>query len=124
MSCLYAGKGGAQQRAITLYRPDFVTITRHTSDDTSISSYAAPTREGNTLRWPSGVTLEVVKGAFASMNPEGYKNEYAVGNGLLKVIDPMPKAYPAITFHADNGLLRVEIHAAGADKKPANCFEQ
>ena len=58
------------EQSVTLDRASRVcTIRRSTTNELRWWCYGPATRDGNTLRWPSGASLRVIKGELTSYDP-------------------------------------------------------
>ena len=60
-------------------------------------SQGEPKRAANELRWANGTRLIVREGKLADWLPEGHSMTLSVGNGLLPLKDPIPKAHSLTT---------------------------
>lgn len=115
ISCSACPELSFESQTMTLDRPGVVTISRKTSAAMRWFCHGNPTRRGNTLEWPNGTRVSVVKGGITSFEPEGYLDEMITGMGLLKLADPMPMKYPLIAAQPENGELVIEIRARMPD---------
>jgi len=97
------------EQTLELKRPGTLTLRRKTEKETRFWFHGAPKQEGDTLLWPDGTRLRVVTGSLVSVDPKGHHDAKSVGNGLLKLADPMPRDYPLATVRPDNGVLVLEI---------------
>jgi hypothetical protein len=55
----------------------------------------------------------VTKGEIGSFAATGHRDEKVVGNGKLRLVDPMPMRYPLLIARPDGGELVVEVHNHG-----------
>jgi hypothetical protein len=101
--------GGFALQSLRLSRPGRLTVTRRTIQEATWWCYPAPVQEGNCLRWEDGTVLEVRRGVLVKLDPEGYHDEKRVGNGLLKLKDPLPMTYPTVTASPEDGELVIEV---------------
>lgn len=53
--------------------------------------------------------MRVVQGKIVSLDPKGREDWKSVGNGLLKLADPMPMYSPLVTARSENGELLIEV---------------
>ncbi|MEA3400114.1 MAG: DUF4962 domain-containing protein [Armatimonadota bacterium] len=102
--------GGHASQSVELSRPDTATVVRTGVERMQWWCHTMPTREGETLTWPGGATLQVEDGAIASIEAEGHVDEKIVGMGKLHLVDPMPMRYPLATVEADEqGVIRLQV---------------
>ena len=74
--------------------------------------YAVPKRVDDVTMTDDRVTMRVTHGEIASITPDGYFVENAVGNGKLKLYDPVAKRYPLVEIAPDStGKISLEIVA-------------
>ncbi len=116
-----AGKDGAtilcggsptsdfREQALMLRLPGVLTLRRKTTKRIQWWCHGTPRRDGNTLTWPDGTRLHVVRGQISSLKPGGFHDEKVVGLGKLKLRDPMPTSYPLVTAQPAEGELIIEI---------------
>jgi hypothetical protein len=115
ISCSACPELSFESQTMTLDRPGVVTISRKTSAGMRWFCHGNPSRHGNTLQWPDGTRLSVVKGKITLFDPTGYAEEISVGYGLLKMVDPMPVKCPLVVAEPENGELVIEIRARMPD---------
>lgn len=94
-----------------------LTLRRKTTKEVRWWCHGSPRREGNTLRWPDGTALRIVRGTLSTLKPGGFQDEKVVGLGKLKLRDPMPTSYPLIIARPAGGELVIEISTATQPKK-------
>ena len=102
------GAGFALQ-SVRLLRPLRLQLTRRTVQEATWWCYPGLVQEGNALRWPDGTTLEITRGTLVKFDAQGYHDEKRVGNGLLKLRDPLPTTYPVVTASPEEGKLVIEV---------------
>jgi len=108
--------GGESAQSVELIRPGRACVLRTGAARMQWWCHSMPTRDGNTLRWPSGVILRVTEGGIASIEADGYVDEKIVGLGKLKLVDPMPMRYPLVTVEAgEAGVIRLEIESVSSE---------
>lgn len=100
---------GLARQSVRLLRPGRLTLTRRTIQPATWWCYPDLVPEGNSLRWPDGTVLEITRGTLVRFDPEGYHDEKRVGNGLLKLEDPLPMTYPTVTASPAEGELIIEV---------------
>ncbi len=109
-TAVIACEGDPASQQLELRRPDTALLTRTGAGSMRWWCHALPERDGDTLRWPSGVTLVVEEGTMAAVEPEGYLDEKIVGLGKLHLVDPMPMRYPRITVEPTaGGVIRLRV---------------
>jgi hypothetical protein len=86
-----------------------LVLRRKTTKELRWWCHGTPERRGETLTWPDGTRLRIVRGKLASFLPNGYRDEKIVGLGKLKLRDPTPTAYPLVAARPANGELIIEI---------------
>jgi hypothetical protein len=70
----------------------------------------APLRAANELVWTNQVRLSVSKGTITEWDPTGYEPLLAVGNGALRLVDPLPQKFPRATVRpASTGEITLEV---------------
>ncbi len=74
-----------------------IFLRRFGSSPFQFWSQGEPSRRSNELRWPSGTKLLVLEGKITDWLPEGHSMTLSVGNGLLPLKDPIPKAHSLTT---------------------------
>ncbi|MCC6444772.1 MAG: DUF4962 domain-containing protein [Armatimonadetes bacterium] len=116
ISCAGAAGTGHSRQTLELKRPGLLRIRRQADRDVQWWCYGRPVWKENNLTWPGGTRLTVTKGTIVSLDPEGYRDEKIVGMGKLKLVDPMPTAYPLVTVRPENGELVVEIRRKGIEE--------
>jgi hypothetical protein len=85
-------------------------IQRSASSDWQFWCQGEPKRNGNQLTWQNGARLFVRRGRLAKWSPNAYATTLSVGNGLLRLKDPVPCAYPLATISPDAaGMVVIEI---------------
>lgn len=104
------------EQALMLRAPGILTLQRKTTKSVQWWCHGNPKRTGNTLLWPDGTRLSVVRGKLTSLKPGGYQDEKVVGLGKLKLRDPMPTTYPLLTAQPADGELVIEIQTAAQPK--------
>jgi len=100
--------------SVELRRPDRVVLEwKKRVAPLSFWRYTVPSQpEPNVLK-DSRVEMRVVKGTVASVKPDGFFIENAVGNGKLKLHDPVAKRYPLVEIQPDaEGNITIEIISA------------
>jgi hypothetical protein len=112
LTCQGATDSGFAAQTLLLHRPARLTLTRDTDSEHAWWCHGSPVRQGNTLRWSDGTTLEVKKGELVSLDPTGYHDEKVVGMGLLRLVDPLPMAYPLVKARPRDRRLEVEVRLA------------
>ena len=91
-------------------RRNKVFIRRVGSTSFQFWSQGEPKRHGDELRWLNGTKVIVREGKLNGWLPEGHSTTLSVGNGLLPLKDPIPKAYALATVApASDGRLLIEI---------------
>ncbi len=91
-------------------RSNKIFIRRSGSAAFRFWSQGEPTRVANELRWKNGTRLIVREGKLADWLPEGHSMILSVGNGLLPLKDPIPKAHSLTTIlPSAGGRVVVEI---------------
>ncbi|MHB0938016.1 MAG: DUF4962 domain-containing protein [Armatimonadota bacterium] len=103
------GQVGEITQTLALDRPNHVRITRATPNPVAWWCHERPERDGNSLRWPDGTELRIVKGTITSFEPEGHLDWKITGLNLLKCNDPMPMHYPLVTAEPEDGELVLDI---------------
>ncbi|OHB76856.1 MAG: hypothetical protein A2W31_07040 [Planctomycetes bacterium RBG_16_64_10] len=115
LTCRGAADSGFTNQTLLLHRPGRLTLTRDTDAEQAWWCHGNPVRQGNTLRWEDGTTLEVKTGVLASVDPNGYHDEKVVGMGRLKLVDPLPMTYPLIKAQPRQRRLEVEVRVTDPD---------
>jgi hypothetical protein len=113
LTCQGAADSGFTRQALSLHRPDRLTLTRHTDAEQEWWCHGEPRREGNVLWWEDGTVLEVEHGSIRALALAGHRDEVIVGMGLLKLDDPLPTAYPLIRAQPQDGRLVVTVCVPG-----------
>ncbi len=93
-----------------------LTLTRETNDPQQWWCYGPFTRQGNTLTFGDGTTMELKVGSMESIDEHGYREEKIVGMGKLKLKDPMPTTYPVIKAQPHDGKMILEIKSRGIQR--------
>ncbi len=124
LTCKSAAASGFTDQTLRLDRPGAFTISRRTDAKQSWWCFGKPVREGNSLRWEDGTTLEVKQGTIVFVDMEGYHDEKVVGMGLLRLNDPLPMTYPLVKAQPTDGRLVIEVRCGGAPRRSASLEEQ
>ena len=67
--------------------------------------------------WDGGQSLEILRGAVASVDPTGHEDIKIVGVGKLTLSDPTPLRYPLVEIGPDaDGTICIEIAGASATR--------
>jgi hypothetical protein len=109
LTCRGAAASGFTSQTLLLDRPDRLTLIRETDAEQAWWCYGNPSRQGNTLRWEDGTTLQVKTGTLVSVDPKGYHDEKVVGMGKLRLVDPLPMTYPLVKAQPREKRLEVEV---------------
>ena len=72
-----------------------------------------PRREEAGFVWPDGTRLTITRGQIVSFDPQGVKNEIAVGMGKLHLGVDDPPSYPLVTVAPVDGMLTIVVDADG-----------
>jgi hypothetical protein len=72
---------------IELHRPNRAILCVPSSDLWAWTCQGQPTRSDNTLTWPNGILVHVVKGTIKAWEPNIPQDEPIVGNGRLRLQD-------------------------------------
>ena len=103
------GRDG-QSLTIELHRPGRLVIRRRGVKEWQWWCQGKPVRTGNEVAWDKDVYLTVRAGTLSAWEPDGYAPKLAVGNGKLRLADPVPKTFPRATIAAPSeGEIVVEI---------------
>lgn len=108
---------------VKLVRPGQLTIRRRTPGDWTWYGEPGVNGEAQTWNWQSGLaatSLTIKTGEVKGWEPEGYAPDMRVGNGRLKLRDPLPRRYPQTTVAPDaSGEVVLEVRVR-PEQKPAN----
>jgi hypothetical protein len=99
------------EQSVELNRPRTLTLQRKTEKELRFWCHGTPQRHGNSLRWPTGTTLTVLKGSIFSFAPHGYCANKVTGMGKLDLspYDPAPMKHPLIVAKPSDKELEIRI---------------
>jgi hypothetical protein len=106
--CVGSKSHGMGEQLVELERPSRLTIDRECPKPLTWWCAGEPRREENSLVWPNGTRLTILKGRLTNLNPQGYV-ETKVHYGGMKFADPHPFTYPTITVEPVDGRLRLDV---------------
>jgi hypothetical protein len=106
--CIGPKSSGIGEQLVELHRPSRLTVDRHCSKPLTWWCAGDPQREDNSLVWPDGARLTIIKGTLTNLNPQGYI-ETKVHYGGMKFADPQPFTYPTITAEPKDGRIMLEV---------------
>ena len=87
-----------------------LTVRRRVPGDWQWWCQGNPVRVDNEVTWGGRVAVRLIRGAIAAWEPEGYAPELSVGNGALKLVDPLPQTFPRVTVRpASDGEIILEV---------------
>lgn len=107
--------GLGEQRAI-LERPSKLTIKRQSSQPLSWWYAGDAQQQDNSILWPDGTRLTIVKGALKAIVPNGY-TETKVHFAGMKWADPHPFVYPTVAVEPVDGQINLEITTPDAARQ-------
>ncbi len=116
--CRGSAAAGYEEQSLELQRPGVLTMERLTKTAQTWWCAGLPTRNDNTLAWPSQTTLRVLRGTLGMLAPDAYTEEAAVSMGKLKCLDPTPMHYPTFTVTPDAGG-RISVRIEQKSSAPA-----
>jgi hypothetical protein len=106
--CIGPETAGLAEQFVQLDRPHRLNIRRQVDQPLTWWYSGAAQRTGNTLNWPDGTRLDIVKGTIETLNPAGRVDAKAHYGGM-QYADPHPFTYPTITVKPVDGWLEVTV---------------
>ncbi|MCB9781699.1 MAG: DUF4962 domain-containing protein [Candidatus Omnitrophica bacterium] len=95
-----------------LKRPDRLDIQWEELDNPlNFTSFHQPQHDRDRLIWGETCSVTVLHGEVEEINSDGTIPQLAVGNGKLRLIDPISKSYPMLQLQpAPDGKVGIQIH--------------
>jgi hypothetical protein len=115
--CVGPKEGGLGQQIVTLVRPSTLKISRSCEKEITWWHAGEAQHQGNSLEWPDGTQLKVIRGNITTVNPQGYVDSKKHFGGM-QFADPHPFIYPTVTVAPVEGRIEIEITTPRSKPQP------